>query len=63
MPVRRQHAATLSLVAVAILIVIIVGVCAFFLMKILGGGREVANATDAGALNVAKQSLSTIKLT
>jgi hypothetical protein len=34
-----------------------VGVGFFFLSKIIGGGREVANATDAGVLNVAKQAV------
>jgi hypothetical protein len=40
-----------------VLVVIVIGVGFFFLSKIIGGGREVANATDAGALNVAKQAI------
>jgi len=44
-------------VAACVFLVIVVGVGFFFLSKIIGGGREVANATDAGALNVAKQAL------
>ena len=57
MKLRRQRGATLGLVAACVFLVIIVGVGFYFLSKIIGGGREVANATDAGALNVAKQAL------
>ncbi|MBS2002862.1 MAG: hypothetical protein U0103_10790 [Candidatus Obscuribacterales bacterium] len=51
---RRRKGATLGLVAICVLVVIVIGTAVFFLIKILGGGREIANATDAGALNVAK---------
>ncbi len=57
MKARRQRGATLGLVAACVFLVIIVGVGFFFLSKIIGGGREVANATDAGALNVAKHAV------
>lgn len=57
MTVRRQRGATLGLAAACVLVVIVIGVGFFFLSKIIGGGREVANATDAGALNVAKQAI------
>ncbi len=57
MKVRRQGGATLGLTAACVLLVIVIGVGFYFLSKIIGGGREVANATDAGALNVAKQAL------
>lgn len=57
MKLRRKRGATLGLVAACVFLVIVVGVGFFFLSKIIGGGREVANATDAGALNVAKQAL------
>jgi hypothetical protein len=57
MRVRRQGGATLGLVAACVFFVIVIGVGFYFLSKIIGGGREVANATDAGALNVAKQAL------
>jgi hypothetical protein len=40
-----------------VLVIIVIGIGAFFLAKIFGGGREVSNATDAGTLNVAKQAL------
>ena len=57
MTARRQRGATLGLAAACVLVVIVIGVGFFFLSKIIGGGREVANATDAGALNVAKQAI------
>lgn len=50
----RRKGATLGLVAICVLVVVVIGTAVFFLIKILGGGREIANATDAGALNVAK---------
>lgn len=56
---RRRQGATLGLVAVCVLVIIVVGIGCFFLAKIFGGGREVANATDAGALNIAKNVMST----
>lgn len=57
MKLRRRRGATLGLVAVVVLVIAILGFGFFFLSKIMGGGREVANATDAGALNVAKRAL------
>jgi hypothetical protein len=45
-------------VAVCVLVIIVLGVGFFILSQILGGGREVANATDAGVLNVARRALS-----
>jgi len=54
---RRRKGATLGLVAVCVLVIIVVGVGCFFLAKIFGGGREVANATDAGTLNIAKSTM------
>lgn len=56
---RRRQGATLGLVAVCVLVIIVLGIGAFFLAKIFGGGREVANATDAGALNIAKFAMRT----
>lgn len=57
MKLRRRRGATLGLVAVIVLVIAILGIGFFFLSKIMGGGREVANATDAGAMNVAKRAL------
>lgn len=53
----RRRGATLGLVVACVLIIVTLGLGAFFLMKIMGGGREVANSSDAGALNVAKNVL------
>lgn len=58
MKLNRRRGATLGLVAVAVLVIIVLGVGFFILSQILGGGREVANATDAGVLNVARRALS-----
>ncbi|HEY9714184.1 MAG TPA: hypothetical protein V6C72_11995, partial [Chroococcales cyanobacterium] len=55
---RRRKGATLALVVVCMLIIIMIGIACFFLAKLFGGGREVANATDAGALNDAKKALT-----
>ena len=41
------------------LVIIVVGAAIFFLTKVMGGGRELANATDAGAMNIAKNALRT----
>lgn len=54
---RRSKGATLGLVAVIALVIIVIGVAIFILVKIMGGGRELANATDAGVLNIAKKAL------
>ncbi len=57
---RRHHGkrgATLSLVVVTTLVIMVIGMGIFFLSKLLGGARELQNATDSGNLNVAKQSL------
>ncbi|CAN5623517.1 hypothetical protein BH10CYA1_BH10CYA1_42680 [soil metagenome] len=58
MKTRRRQGATLGLVAVCVLVIIVIGIGCFFLAKIFGGGREVANATDAGALNIAKNAMN-----
>jgi len=56
---RRRKGATLGLVAVSVLVIIVIGVGCYFLIKLCSGGREVANSTDAGTLNVAKAALRT----
>lgn len=53
----RTRGATLSLIVVLTLVVIAVGACFYFMVKILGGGRELQHATDSGSLNVAKKAL------
>lgn len=54
---RRRIGATLGLVACVVLVLVVIGIASFFFIKILGGGRELANATDSGALNIAKQAI------
>lgn len=54
---RRKRGAVLGLAAVVVLILVVLGFGFFFLAKIFGGGRELANATDSGAVNIAKQAL------
>ncbi|MBX9667512.1 MAG: hypothetical protein K2X93_07835 [Candidatus Obscuribacterales bacterium] len=54
----RRRGATLGLVAVVVLVIIILGIGFYILSQVLGGGREVANATDAGVLTVARKALS-----
>ncbi len=58
MNLHRKKGATLGLVAVCVFVVIVLGVGFFILSKIIGGEREVANATDAGVLTVARKALS-----
>lgn len=62
MTLRRRRGATLGFVAICVLVVIVCGLAAFFLAKLMGGAREVAHATDAGVLNMAKQSMSQISV-
>ncbi|HEY9786633.1 MAG TPA: hypothetical protein V6D17_14625 [Candidatus Obscuribacterales bacterium] len=54
---RRRRGATLGLVAICALVVIIIGVGFFVIVRMMGGGREVANTTDAGTLNLAKKAM------
>jgi hypothetical protein len=58
MKLQRRKGATLGLVAVCVLVIIVLGIGFFILSQILGGGREIANATDAGVLTVARNALS-----
>lgn len=60
---RRRKGATLGLIAVSVLVIIVIGVGCYFLAKLCGGGREVANSTDAGTLNVAKAALRSANVT
>ncbi|HEY9786702.1 MAG TPA: hypothetical protein V6D17_14970 [Candidatus Obscuribacterales bacterium] len=53
----RRRGATIGLVAVVALVVIVLGLFVFFMAKMLGGAHEISNATDAGALNLAKRAL------
>jgi hypothetical protein len=57
MNIRRDHGATLGLVVVFSILLTMLFACFYILTKIMGGERELQNATDSGSLNVAKQSL------
>jgi hypothetical protein len=57
MTLRRKNGAVLSLTVACVLVIIVIGVGCYLLAKLIGGGREVANATDSGTLNVAKQAI------
>ena len=59
MKLRRRRGATLGFVAIIVLVIAILGVAFFVMAKMLGGGREIANAVDAGVLNVAKIAIRT----
>ena len=48
----------LAMIAVLVLVIGVIGIAFFILTRMLGGGRELANATDAGAINVAKNALT-----
>src|SRR5215470_15505076 len=54
---RKQLGATLALVAACIIVICFIGMAFFFVTRILGGGKELQNASDSGSLNVAKQAL------
>ncbi len=54
---RRKTGATISLIAICVLVILVIGIGIFSLIKLLGGGRELANTTDAGELNLAKQAI------
>lgn len=54
---RRRNGYSLGLIASCAVVLIAIGIACYFLAKIMGGGREVGNVTDAGTLNVAKQSI------
>lgn len=52
---RIKGQAILGIVAVSTVCLMTVGIGLFLLLLVLGGGRQVSNATDSGSLNVAKQ--------
>ncbi len=54
---RRRKGATLGMVAVLVLAILIIGIAFFLLAKMMGGGRELAGATDAGTVNISKVAL------
>lgn len=54
---RQKNGSTIWLVIAGILILAIIGIAFIYISRIMSGGMEVANAVDAGTLNVAKQAL------
>jgi hypothetical protein len=48
----------MGLVAACVLALVIIGFAVYFLARMLSGGKQVANATDAGAINAAKEILA-----
>lgn len=56
--IARRRGATLGLVAIVCLVIFLIGFAFFVVARIMGGGREVNNATDAGILNTAKRALT-----
>lgn len=53
---RSGQGGTLALTAACAIVITILGLIFVFLSGLLGGSRELENATDAGALNLAKQA-------
>src|SRR5262249_8052731 len=60
---RSQTAQTLPLATACISLVVTLGVGFYALSLLLGGGRELQNAVDAGNLNVTKQAAKNIGVT
>ncbi len=54
---RNQNGQSLSLIIVATIVIIGLGVAFFFMAQIFGGHGEHTNATDSGILNVNKEAL------
>lgn len=54
---RSSSGVLLVVVAAAAIMLVLLGVGIFLLMRLVGSGREVANACDAGALAVAKEAI------
>lgn len=54
---RLSTGATLALVAASIAVIIAIGVAFFLVSQLIGGSRELRNATNSGNLNIAKQAI------
>lgn len=48
----------LAMVAAIILVIVLIGIAFFLITKMMGGGRELANVSDAGATNIARNALT-----
>lgn len=55
--IRSYRGGSIYLIIASVLILVIIGVAFICISRIMSGGMEVANAVDAGTLNVAKQAL------
>lgn len=58
MQFRNKQGATLGLAVALLLTVVLLGLCFFYLARILGGGKQCGNSTDAGALTAARSILA-----
>ncbi|MBX9687765.1 MAG: hypothetical protein K2X27_13750 [Candidatus Obscuribacterales bacterium] len=56
---RNTQGGALSMVVVSTITLIMIGVGFFYLMKLMGGQRELQNAADSGTLSVAKIGVKT----
>lgn len=56
---KRRVGATLALSVVCLLIIVLLGIFVLVVVKVMGGGREIAHATDSGILAAAKRALRT----
>lgn len=54
---RSSVGGTLGIIAVCALVILIVGFAFYYLVKLIGGGEELSNATDSGTLNLAKMAI------
>lgn len=59
---RREKGAVLALTLAFIIVFVLLAGFFFLFGKLIGGDRELQNATDAGGLNVAKQALKRPKV-
>lgn len=55
---KRHRGSTLTLVIAGVVILFLVGSFFFLVTKVFTGSKETINATDAGAINLAKQALT-----
>lgn len=55
---RQPAGSVLTLVSGVAFAIIVLGVAFFFMSRILGGAKELSNAADAGALNVARTAIT-----
>ena len=54
--IRNKHGSTLSLVAVCLIVLVILGVAFYYFSRMFGGGKEVGDGVDGGAIGVARHA-------